>query len=278
MEFHRSSAIQVAFISCLLLLFFSGCSLQKPVVKIESVKLEDIDFEKLTTRFNFSVDNPNRFGLKLAGYNYNFNLDNNSLVSGNQEDKVSIKAKSISTFSFPVTLKYLDILKIVKSLPDKKSFEYKLSGGVKVKTPIGRILIPYQKTGTLPVLRPPSIDLDSIKVKRINLSGANLEAKLKVGNPNDSRFGVDRLSFGLSLGGSDFINGKVEEAGDIKPDETKTFILPIKIDFADFAGALFNTLRDKKADFRLKGTIKFATVFGDINLPYDMKGNVKLDH
>jgi LEA14-like dessication related protein len=259
-----------------LLLLTAGCAFKVPTARIQAVRLNRVDFQSVTTDFDVVVHNPNGVGLKLAGYDYDFRIEDQSLISGDQPEELRVKAKAESTVTVPVTIRFADIWNLVQATEGKEKVGYRFAAGLKLATPIGKLRIPIEKEGRMPVLKPPRVTVKSVKMDRIDLSGARFTVKMKVKNDGPSKLGVDKVDWDFSVAGSDFLSGGLDGGGALEAGEERSVTLPVEMSFADVGRSLYGVLMSGNLDYRLKGGIAFETPLGTIRLPFDLSGEAKL--
>ena len=114
--------------------FFNGCAalkeiakVQKPQVKVDKVKITGLDFTQIHLNVKLNIDNPNPFSVKLPGFGYNFLLEENSVVQGENNELLNISAQGKSEVDIPLSLTYTDLYKSIKILQSKDSAAYKIA-------------------------------------------------------------------------------------------------------------------------------------------------------
>ena len=67
-------------------------AVRKPEVRIVSTELDALTFTGMTLLFEVEVRNPNPIGIGLSGFDYELEIEGNSFVSGQVQDRVTIAA------------------------------------------------------------------------------------------------------------------------------------------------------------------------------------------
>jgi len=263
-------------VSAILMLIASGCAFHKPRVKLDRVQLRKIDFEGLTTDFHIKIDNPNPIGITFRKFDYQLDMKDIRVLSGDQRKDSTIRPKDASVLTVPATIKYTQIWDLIQAVRDKDEVPYTFAGGIDVATPIGDLRIPFKKQGNMPVIRPPTVKLKRLKLESLDFSGADLRLDLKLKNPNRRSLGLKKLGWSLSLAGAEALTGSMNKEKKIAGGAEAILDLPIHIDFIGSARALYRALTEDKIDYRMKGKIDFDTRFGRVPLPYDLSGEVRL--
>ncbi len=134
-------------------LLITGCSLlvTKPEIAVKSVNIAGVDREGVKMDFLVAVTNPNSYGLKLTGYTYNLLVADLPLAKGENHDVVEFNGNTTTDFRLPVRITFRDLLEILKRRPDPENIPYRLTAGLDLHAPFGRVVIPVDKNGTFAV-------------------------------------------------------------------------------------------------------------------------------
>jgi LEA14-like dessication related protein len=279
MHIHRQIFLLLTAI-CLL----CGCALlssvksvfEEPKVNFQDFKITDIDFTSITTAFNFKVTNPNPIGIRVDGFEYRFIIEENEFLSGNNPNSVGLAAKGESFISIPIALKYIEVYEAVTALAKNKgSIPYTIAGKFFFNTPIGKIPIPFSKSGELPVLKMPKIDVENIYLENLSLTKADIIFKLKFDNPNIFSITLDNFSYNLSLNKQQLAEG-ITAHTQIAEKSTNALQIPISLNFLEIGRAAHSILTQKEVNYQLKGAANLITPFKKIDLPYEKIGKIDI--
>ena len=94
------------------------------------------------------------------------------------------------------------------------------------------------------MIKIPSLRPEGLKIKDLGLSGAELELRLKMSNPNGFGLSLQNLNYNLAIDGNRWAHGSRQESMNISRGNTGTIVIPIAL---DFAGMLHNIV---SANFR----------------------------
>jgi LEA14-like dessication related protein len=258
-----------------------GCAIlrkaiEKPTVDFQDFNITDIDFTSITTAFNFHLTNPNPVGVRLDGFEYQFVIEGNQFLSGNNPNRVGLAARGESNVSIPITLKYIDVYEAVTALAKNEgSIPYNISGKFFFNTPIGRIPIPFSKSGELPVLKMPKISLANISLNNLSLRKADIIFNLKFENPNIFAIAFDNFSYNLSLNQQQLVEG-ITEHTQLEEKSTSTLQIPVSLNFLEIGRTAYSMLTQKTVNYQLKGSVNLVTPFKKIDLPYEQLGKIDL--
>ncbi len=249
----KPKAILQTFLSFGLLAGFVGCAnlnqllnqmdVKKPVVTVRSVDLTEISFTDASLRFNMEIENPNGFGVKLDGFDYRFDINQKNFLNGDQPDKIDIAAGKKSPFAVPVSVNYTRLLETVTDLVNDKSADYKIDLGLRFDLPVlGNTRIPVAHSGTLPIPKIPSIGVSALELKKMSLTGADLELVLKIGNPNIFGFDLKNLDYNFIVNGNRWVEGSDTGIGTINAGGEGLVRIPVSLNFLELGRSAANLI------------------------------------
>ncbi len=249
---------------------------EKPTVDFEDFQITNIDFTSISTNFDFKVTNPNPIGIRLNGFDYQFIIEGNQLLSGSNPNQVSLQASGTSIISVPITLKYLNVYGVVSSLKDYDDIPYTISGTFFFNTPIGKTPISFSKSGELPVLRMPKISLSRVAIKNLGLTKADIVFDLNFENPNAFGVTLDNFSYNVALNDLLLAEGTTPQQMALVKKATSSLQIPISLNFIEIGRAVRSILTQKTVNYQLKGAANLVTPFRKIDLPYDQQGEINI--
>lgn len=91
-------------------------SVKRPTVAVDRVHISGLSFDDIDLLFDLKVNNPNSIKVSLAGFDYDFFLNGNSFVKGQQDKGLNIEAKGESIVQIPINLKLLMSIKPITVL------------------------------------------------------------------------------------------------------------------------------------------------------------------
>ncbi|KAJ7960511.1 Late embryogenesis abundant protein Lea14 [Quillaja saponaria] len=165
--------------------------------------------------------------------------DGRKLVSGLIPDAGTIHAHGEETVKIPVHLIFDDIKSTYDDIKPGSIIPYKVKVDLIVDVPIfGRLTLPLEKTGEIPIPYKPDIDLEKIRFERFSFEETVAVLHLKLENKNDFDLGLNALDY-----------------------EPK-----------DFGSALWDMIRGRGTGYTMKGNIDVDTPFGAMKLPISREG------
>lgn len=151
----------VAFI-CLLALTACGSGIfRQPEVVLQNVELAGIGLRGGTLLFNVQVTNPNRFALNAEQLEYQLAIADleagrdttwMDLASGRYDTPFSVGAGATEVVQIPVEFSYSGLGGAASSLLRAGTFNYRASGAVDVRTPLGTYHVPFRRGGMISLL------------------------------------------------------------------------------------------------------------------------------
>lgn len=137
----------------LVFLFINGCSMfvSEPMVTVQRANIINLDTRGVDLEFLVAVQNPNSYGITLNGYHYDLQVVTLPVARGGGTEQVEFRGKGTTDFHLPVRIEYKDLLAIVKRRPDPDKIPYRLQADLDLETPVGKLLIPIDKTDTFAV-------------------------------------------------------------------------------------------------------------------------------
>nr|AFK34094.1 unknown [Lotus japonicus] len=135
----------------------------KPTADVTGIHIPSINLDKADLVVDILIKNPNPVPIPLIDINYVVESDGRKLVSGLIPDSGTIHAHGEETIKIPLTLIYDDIKSTYSDIKPGSIIPYKVKVDLIVDVPvIGRITIPLEKTGEIPIPYKPDIDVEKI--------------------------------------------------------------------------------------------------------------------
>ena len=135
----------------------AGClaGYQQPEVRFDGIRLGGLGLRGGTVYAQLNVVNPNRFGLRTDALSYDLELSGPGddadwirLAEGTYRERIEVEARDSAIVEIPIAFDYADLGGALRSILDRGTIDYRVSGRVELTDPIGRS-IPYRRTGTV---------------------------------------------------------------------------------------------------------------------------------
>jgi len=245
----------------------------KPTADVTGIHLPCINLEKADVVVDVLVKNPNPIPIPLIDINYLIDSDGRKLVSGLIPDAGTIHAHGSETVKIPLTLIFDDIKNTYHDIKPGSIIPYRLKVDLLVDVPIlGRLTLPLEKTGEIPIPYKPDIDVEKIHFQRFSFEETVALLHLKLENKNDFDLALNALDYEVWLAGMSVGGAELSQSTKIDKNGISRFNIPITFKPKDFGSALWDMIRGKGTGYSMKGNIDVDTPFGAMKLPISKEG------
>ncbi|MGB5244963.1 MAG: LEA type 2 family protein [Woeseia sp.] len=131
----------------------SGRVIETPVVLLEGIALQQLNFREQTFQLRFNVDNPNPFPLPISSVRYKVFLEKMQFAGGETGGRFTVPANGATSFDVSVNL---DLMKSASTLSSllrggvSKPLAYELQGSLAIALPFTKPLN-FAREGTIVV-------------------------------------------------------------------------------------------------------------------------------
>lgn len=153
---HRSTpAVLALALALALVLPLAGCAgaFRQPEIRLESVSVGSIGLRGGLLYAHVHVTNPNRFDVETSGLTYDLELAHPtregewiSFAQGQLDEEIRVSRRGEAVIRVPIQFRYEDMGGAVRSILDTGTFNYRVSGDVRLREPVGRT-VPYRHSG-----------------------------------------------------------------------------------------------------------------------------------
>ncbi|MES9854579.1 MAG: LEA type 2 family protein [Candidatus Thiodiazotropha sp. L084R] len=282
----------ISLVFLVTLLMFQGCSTleqagtiisgQQPTAQVKDVKLSGLDLNGIDLIFNLQVDNPNPVKIVLDHLDYDLKLSDRSFLKGEQGMGMNLVANGASQVKLPVRMEFQQLLKQYGQLKNQDEVPYQIDLGLGFDVPLlGRIRLPVNYEGRLPIPKMPDVKLSNIEVKRLTLQKADLMVELEVANPNQFAVMLDKLDYQLKLNGIDVGSGALSQSMKIDQRGRGRITLPLSLDMMQAGRGLYSAfIGGSGLRYELDGSLDASgdtPILGEFQIPLDRQGKVDLN-
>lgn len=245
----------------------------KPTADVSAIHIPHINLEKAEIVVDVLVKNPNPIPIPLIDINYLVESDGRKLVSGLIPDAGTIHAHGSETVKIPICLIYDDIKSTYHDIKPGSIIPYRLKVDLIVDVPVfGRITLPLEKKGDIPIPYKPDVDIEKINFERFSFEETVAILHLKIENMNDFDLGLNDLDCEVWLSDVSIGSTDMEKVTQIAKNDCSYVDLPITFRPKDFGSALWDMIRGKGTGYTIKGNINVDTPFGAMKLPITKEG------
>jgi LEA14-like dessication related protein len=245
----------------------------KPTADVSGIHIPHIGLHRADIVVDVLIRNPNPVPIPLVDIDYLIDSDGRKLVSGLIPDAGTIHARGEETVKIPVSLVFDDIKSTYKDIQPGSIIPYLLRVVLLVDVPvIGRIKIPLQKAGEIPIPYKPDVDVEKIKFHRFSLEETTATLHLKLENKNDFDLGLNTLQYEMWLGDDSVVSAELTDSATIEKQGVTTMQVPFSFRPKDFGSAVWDMIRGRGVGYTIRGKIDADTPFGNMKLPISKEG------
>jgi len=252
-------------------LMFTACALlknavKKPEVRLKSVEFTSIDFTGLTLLNKVDVKNNYLIDVPLPKIDWDLFVIGNPFVKGIIESKGSLKSQRATEVQFPVSFKYVDLIKAVTALNDENA-RYKIKMTAHIPVPeLGDLSWPLEHEGKIPLMRVPNITVAA--APRVSITydsgriplptGGKVEFALNVKNNSNVAVTINDLSCVLKIGNTALPRGGVDGKPRINAGATEKIPFSFSLTTADITNVGLTVLSGNSFNYSFTGNYKFG--------------------
>ncbi len=243
----------------------------KPEVSVLSAAPTSADFEGITVAVDLRVQNPNAIGLRVAGLEWQLDVEGGRVASGDAPGGLTLPANGAATSRVTARVRFADLANLAKLAETKENVAFHVGGRVSVETPIGPIAVPWSHTGGLPVPRLPRVELGGIRMGRQTFTDTEVLVSLRVQNGNTFPLPAAAVRLDVELAGERVAQAATQPLASIRAGETATIEVPVRVSLLGAGRALLGA-RGKPIRVAVHGTAGF----GWMQLPFSVTGEVPM--
>jgi len=124
-----------------------------PRVSLAGIDIDNLSLTSADLTINAEVSNPNAFRLALSKLNYGLSLAGREVATAAAADAPALNPDDTGAFSFPVSVRPIDLGAAFLNVLRGSSAEYRLRGAFAADSPFGPITLPVDRSGTVPLRR-----------------------------------------------------------------------------------------------------------------------------
>ena len=153
----KSSLQSAALVTLALAFLLVGCASFGHLFKDPKVRLQEATIAGLSATgadliLDFDVTNPNGVKLPLSGVDYQVWVNGERFLAGTETHRVDVPSHGAARVTLPVTIRYDDFLRVVKSLKDHPRPEYDIQAVFRFDVPVvGIVRVPVREHRVIPL-------------------------------------------------------------------------------------------------------------------------------
>lgn len=245
----------------------------KPTADVTGIHIPSINLKRAEIVVDVLISNPNPVPIPLVDIDYLVESNGRKLVSGLIPDAGTIHAHGSETLKIPITIIYDDIKDTYDDIKPGSIIPYKIKVGLIADVPvIGKLTLPLEKEGEIPVPYKPDVDLEKVEFDSFSFEETSATLHLKLENKNDFDLGLNALEYEVWLAEVSIVNAKLDKSAKVDKNGISYIQLPVSLRPKDFGSALWDMIRGKGAGYALKGNLDLDSPFGPMKLPFNKEG------
>lgn len=255
--------------------------IQKPTLSVEDIRIGQFNFQEMELIYQVRINNPNTVSLQLEDYTYKLDINDEAFLSGNQQQGLEIEANKSNTIEVPLIVNFRDLFDTVQGVAEQNESTFRFESTMAFNLPVlGRTEVPVFRSGAIPIIKRPTIEIKGLKVQNLSLSSADLLLNLTLDNPNGFGLRINGLSYGLDIDQEEWASGKALNGLMVEKNQITELQIPFSINPTSVGLSAFRILQSSESpDYVLSGTFNF-TVFhdllGDTELSFEQSGKIPL--
>lgn len=254
------------------LLLFPGCATiahyTLPSGGVSGVDVERVDFVGVGLTIGLDVHNPYPVDVTVTRASWVLRIAGEPLMGGIEAGEMPLPAMGDGQVRVPVAVAFANLFDAVKSLATESEIPYAFEAQVTLATGMGDLTVPLAHSGTLPVLRAPSIDWRALRLDAFDLYAqvAKVALVLDVIPAPQSPITLEGLDYGLTFERVPVASGRATLAP--TPGSTE-LTLPLDLNLLWASQSIVGSLvAGTPLTAELRASAAFGTPFGTVPLEF----------
>jgi LEA14-like dessication related protein len=262
-------------------LLLAGCAalgklaegaVQKPTLTFKAAAVESLDFDGATLALDFTLSNPNRFGLRLARVQSWLQLDGRVVTRAELPGGLTIPAAGEAPVRFTARLPFAEVPHLLELVTrGGGEVPYTVGGLVAVETPLGPMELPASHSGRVALPALPTFDFAGASVRLASLTEVELTVNVAVRNPNPFPLPPGALRYQLAVGGEVVASADAAALAAVAARGQGRVVVPVRLSLLGAGRALGALVRGGTADVRVSGEARL----GALPVPLDVAGTAR---
>jgi LEA14-like dessication related protein len=200
----------------------------EPSLSFNSVAVTGLGFDGVDLLAKLTVQNDNPFSIPLPEIDWNFFVANNSFLTGTVKNNNKIAANSSSIVEIPFKVPYEGLYNTVSNLLDTDEAPYRIDLGARFPIPVIRDkTFTTSYSGTLPMLKMPSLSFRGISFNSLSLSKVEFVLTWAVENKNAFAVKLDKLDYVFAVNDNTWASGSAPQ--NISIPARRTAQIPVTV-------------------------------------------------
>jgi LEA14-like dessication related protein len=237
----------------------------RPRVRNVQARVVGIDLEGVALSVDVDIENPYNVAIRTPSFRYGLDIEDNEFLRSNDNVKVDLPARRMSTINLPVNVDYRKLWETYSQLGGASEIAYSVHGSFLLNALGQSIELPIRHSGRFPVLRLPTFEPGRVRTKKASFTSAKVELDATVTNPNAFDVGCRDLSYTLRLGDVEVGRVTASSQGNIGSGRSGKLTLSGEIQGLSALQQVISGRDLGKTTILATGTIQ--TPYGEVRLP-----------
>jgi len=255
--------------------------MREPEFSLQSVGLAGLGSDSVDLVMGIDIHNPNPVPVSLEAVEYDLFLQGQRFLSGRRDRSQAIRALGDSRLELPLRLDLSDLRRTYHEIQDQDSTTYELRARLTFQIPVlGFRALGIKRSGRIPLVWPPRLQVASMGVERLSLASAQLRLQLRLINPNAFAVDLRRLDYQLTVSDHVWAGGASVRPVHVEPRGEQRLDLPVSVDLSELGLGVYRALLERRPlSYRFTGTVDLGTglsLLPAARVPVDLRGQVDL--
>jgi hypothetical protein len=243
-------------------------------ISLEEMQVQDLSRSGLKIVFYVNLINSSSEDYYLIKYSYRFITGRKEYLQMQVpiEEGIKVTAMENTMIALPVKITYDLLFHTAPELTENEMVQCYIQGDFEFFSNRGRRkVIPFAFNGDFPIFDPPEVKIEAIKINDLTIAGSDFDLQVNFINKNGFELLVDRIHYSIRIGGYLIDKGTIPGDKSIEKYGEKSFFLNALVNFYDVGKDIYGFFQQDSVECRFSGEMKLNTVWGIINLPFDIK-------
>ncbi len=243
-------------------------------ISLEEIQVQDLSRSGLKIVFYVNLINSSSEDYYLTKYSYRFITGRKEYLQMQVpiEEGIKVTAMENTMIALPVKITYDLLFHSAPELTENEMVQCYIQGDFEFFSDRGRRkVIPFAFNGDFPIFNPPEVKIEAIKINDLTIAGSDFDLQVNFINKNGFELLVDRIHYSIRIGGYLIDKGTIPGDKSIEKYGEKSFSLNALVNFYDVGKDIYGFFQQDSVECRFSGEMKLNTVWGIINLPFDIK-------
>lgn len=249
----------------------AGASARKNIeLTLKETKIEELSGSGLTLSFQVRLENNSSRNYSLVSYQLQVMINEKEYfrLPVSLDRPIELPADSQVVVSFPVKVSYQYLEPYLSGT--RQQATCRLAGDLSFqdeRKKTEKVALNFR--ADFPVFKLPEVRFLPLRIRDLTLGGADFDFLFVLGNPNGYDLLIQKISLELWLGNRVIYRGQLAGDKTLTAGDSKTYSLPLMLDFFEQGRELRDSLEKERPSFTLKLNIEADSAWGWLAFPLE---------